>query len=322
VSSRHTYNQKTFPSSFATGAKPLNVSSAVFPKAIFSVDRQTVMQVFAAVIGWVPYLKDSQMPMSAFKTLISSKTVEKGSEGVQSLKERTALYLLFLSGNPTDDPASNPNPDGLDEEGFLTLSKGENYRAMLGVKNLKINWTAKGEPISVVYDFLPVVGYTLFRAPFSSAVLYSSLGRTEVETWDRGFQLPNLHVQATSNGNQVNLDLVYRFMLGKLPDWIAHKMTGNWAPWAWLKIRFRIAENRVSVSFTGSAIPSQSEYANGAKVEGSPYNMIHASPAALDVFMKTGRKRDAAERGGEKAWFHLSETGATPPVKELEQGNG
>jgi len=240
----------------------------------------------------------------------------------RSFLEQTALYLLFLSGNPTDNPATNPNPETLDEQGFRRLSETNNFRALLGLKNIRVSWDENLDPVSVSYEFLPVMGYTLLRLPGTSLVVGALQGIGETppaqadETWDLGFSLPRVNAEVHVQGSVVSLTLRYRFMLSRLPDLLGHTLTGNWAPWAWFEIGIVVAGTTefVNVTFSGTAIPSQSAYAEGRGLEGSPYNMARAPVSELDGFMNVGRRKDAPERQGPRPEVLL--TGQSDRVEE------
>jgi hypothetical protein len=242
-----------------------------------------------AATGWVPFVNDkTQMAIDPG----GGRQPNLPDDSERSFLEQTALYLLFLSGNPTDNPATNPNPETLDEQGFRRLSETNNFRALLGLKNIRVYWDENADPVSVSYEFLPVMGYTLLRLPGTSLVVGALQGISEAapaptdEIWDLGFSFPSVNAEVHSQGSAVSLTLRYRFMLSRLPDLLGHALTGNWAPWAWFEIAIVVAGTTelANVAFSGTAIPSQSAYAEGRRLEGSPYNMAQGSRFRIGGF--------------------------------------
>jgi hypothetical protein len=264
-----------------------------------------------AATGWVPFVNDkTQMSIDPGR----DPPPNLPDDSDRSFLEQAALYLLFLSGNPTDNPATNPNPETLDEQGFRRLSETNNFRALLGLKNIRVCWDENADPVSVSYEFLPVMGYTLLRLPGTSLVVGALQGISENppaqtdEIWDLGFSFPSVNAEVYSQGSAVSLTLRFRFMLSRLPDLLGHALTGNWAPWAWFEIGIVVAGTTelASVAFSGTAIPSQSAYAEGRRLEGSPYNMAQAPASELEDFMNAGRRKDAPERQGPRAEVWLT----------------
>lgn len=68
----------------------------------------------------------------------------------------------------------------------------------------------------------------------------------------------------TTSGNCGKLTRTVWFRLGKGANCISRVLSGNWAPYASMKIEYEIDSNgRGSVTFNGSYIPSQSYYFKG-----------------------------------------------------------
>jgi hypothetical protein len=103
----------------------------------------------------------------------------------------------------------------------------------------------------------------------------------------------------------VTIDYWLRFRIGKLGELAGFFYTGKMAPWASMKIEYKIdSYGDVSVRFSGSNIPSQSYYVNWKRE--AVYDMIGNTSDMIDRFMEADGKDAPVRVHLERACRHAA----------------
>jgi len=85
---------------------------------------------------------------------------------------------------------------------------------------------------------------------------------------------------------EVCVRLRVEFKLSPTMDLVARSLTGYWAPYAWMEIEYRIPKPKtgpVTVSFSGSNLPSQAYYVDWTRMH--YHDMRNSTKQKIDGFI-------------------------------------
>ncbi|NMM50830.1 hypothetical protein [Marinigracilibium pacificum] len=222
----------------------------------------------AMATGWIPYYKHiGDVPANAF-------TRHKHSW--------PAFSMLFDSGNETPPTVLSGYRDWWDK-----IINEKEFRGGNAIIDVKLFCGEEGYPSKVTYKYKGFVGYT----PANVQINWDIAGNPKVTVANMGGD--------GSEGSKVEWERDcaiikhwIRFKIGKVGNLGNWMFTGQWAPYAWMMIRYKICcDGKVEISFGGSFIPSQWYYVKWAQV--GTYDMLNITEAQIDGFLNAGDCKDA-----------------------------
>jgi len=215
-----------------------------------------------ATVGWIPYYKTlKDIPPSAFR---------------RHPKAWPAFALLFDSGNP-----SPPKRIGRMKGFMIDLLWKKRFRGALALADVQLYCDpTRGHHVKYRSEARP--GYT----PFNAYINGWFLGKPKTTlTYSLGDGTVSTTVEYGTHHAMIHHWI--KFKIGKIGNFAAWMFSGQWAPWAWLEIRYRIqCEGAYRIDFGGTYLPSQTYYADWREV--GMYNMLEASQSQIDGFLSSG----------------------------------
>lgn len=220
-----------------------------------------------ASIGWIPYFKYiTQMPANDY---------------TRHSLFYPAFQVLFDSGN---DPPPPVTFSGLTD--FFNFLSTENFRGAMYLGDVRLCCDAMGRPTQVSWRRYEEVGYTPMRVV---------VGRPPIDSKFAVYYSQGVGgggVQVTWAGNCATITHWLRFKIGGLGNWGSWLMTGQWAPFAWMRTDYKICcDGSITIKFAGTYIPSQYYYV-GWNWFGL-HDMLGNTTAQIDGFLNAGDCSDA-----------------------------
>ncbi len=209
-----------------------------------------------AAIGWIPF-HDNLSPA-----------------GLSKVDE--ALDALVSLGN-------NPPPSRLSSPGeFVSFVQKKDFRAALALDEIKVGIDKTGTFTAVSFYNLIRCGYT--PLPPKHRLIY----------WrGQGFGRPKV----IASSDEIRVRCTLWFKLSKVTSLAARALSGFWPASASAEIEVVIVRRplKVTVLFSGSAVPSQYHYIDWETC-GCGYDMLADEPEEFEAFLKLGYCKDALSR--------------------------
>jgi hypothetical protein len=234
--------------------------------------------------AWIPFISDyeAEYQNSAFP-LYPDYLRQVGESRRPRSWYRAGIKYLFWTGNATGGILNDPNPEMMDEEALLDLANSVNFRAVLGVKNVKLYRDASGLPLYATIEHFAASGYTLFRSTLESSpdhYLMASVGQgSKVE--------PKIEV-LKENPLAALIRVHYGFVLGKFALRCGRVLFRQGAPYARIEMRLYIIDEstrQVGITSAGSTIPSQACYEGEELLH---HNIFSSTLPEIHGFMTAG----------------------------------
>jgi hypothetical protein len=221
----------------------------------------------AAAVGWIPFAWPWKRMPAGFR-----EYAESPIEGMRRFGVWAAFKGLFWTGN-------RPPPDSFEGiEGLAGWLDRQDFRMALCLYDVRLWCDDHGRPYDVTCKCLPVdlsIGFTPIW------LLVTTLHADGVD--DRADPERDI----TAGGGEIRQTVWAR--LGPRMDQINHALTGHWAPYALMKVVYRIDPNlEIRVDFAGSAIPSQWHYLDWKRA--GAYDMTAAQKREVRRFMEAGQE--------------------------------
>lgn len=159
-----------------------------------------------------------------------------------------ALLGLFRSGNP------RPPRKWRDSSHFGTFIAHKGYRGVFYLTGVRLEFDEKSDVTDIGFDECVdhrYVGYTPLYLGFKT--LFSA---------GRGYN-SGVAKDHDSAGGTLSQEIGFRLSWwANFVNWV---LTDYWAPYAWMRVTYRLYRTKdVVVEFTGSHIPTQTLYLDGA----------------------------------------------------------
>ena len=224
---------------------------------------ETIYGPPAVAVAWIPYFVNlSRMSPNNFTRH----------------RKRFALDMVFDTGN---DPPPAAYADRSDYQRYLAT---KNHRAAIAIQDVRL---IEGKSVPEYRTHFSI-GFTPMPFPYSWRLIE---GRpAPVKKIRRFFHARGMgmrHDSVAHDGDRKTITAFLQFKLGHLANYIGFCLSGQYAPYAFMSIRYTIhGTKEVEVEFGGSYVPSQAYYVDWNR-RGS-HDMLGITAQQINGFLGAG----------------------------------